>query len=190
MASARGLNLAAKLLAECASTHAAATWAMEHEPWDFCAVYYDAIDHFSHVFMPYHPPFVPRYEEKYFQHFREAMNGIYRFHDLMLARLLELAGDDTTVIIASDHGFHSDHLRPFSDPDHPTGPVVWHRPFGVLAMRGPGLRQDERVYGASILDLTPTVLTLFGLPVGEDRAAQGLRGACEAPPAGGRTPSG
>lgn len=188
-ANAKGLNLAAKLLAECAGTHAAATWAMEHEPWDFCAVYYDAIDHFGHVFMPFHPPYMPRYAEKYFHYYRDVMNGVYRFHDLMLGRLLELAGDETTVIIASDHGFHSDHLRPFDSPEHPTGPVVWHRPFGVLAMRGPGLRRDERIYGASILDLAPTVLTLFGLPTGEDMDGQVLAGAFEAPPAVGRIPS-
>ena len=34
----------------------AATWLMEHEPWDFCAVYFDAVDHFCHAFMPFHPP--------------------------------------------------------------------------------------------------------------------------------------
>ena len=36
--------------------HAVATALMESEPWDFTAVYYDGIDHFSHAFMAYHPP--------------------------------------------------------------------------------------------------------------------------------------
>lgn len=33
---------------------------------------------------------------------------------------------------------------------------------------GEGLRSGERIHGTSVLDLTPTVLTLFGLPVGDD----------------------
>ena len=35
-------------------------------------------------------------------------------------------------------------------------------------MKGEHIRQDERIYGATLLDVTPTILTLFGLPVGED----------------------
>ena len=46
----------AKILAEAASIHGAATALMQLEPWDFMAVYYDAIDHFCHGFMKYHPP--------------------------------------------------------------------------------------------------------------------------------------
>ena len=44
----------------------------------------------------------------------EAGNGtaFYRFHDMMLETLLTLAGPEATVILVSDHGFHSDHLRP------------------------------------------------------------------------------
>ena len=46
----------AKVLAETASIHAAATAVMQMEPWDFMAVYFDGIDHFCHGFMQYHPP--------------------------------------------------------------------------------------------------------------------------------------
>jgi len=45
-----------RTLAECVSIHSAATWLLDNEPWDFFAVYYDAIDHFCHGFMRYHPP--------------------------------------------------------------------------------------------------------------------------------------
>ena len=45
-----------RTLAECMSMHAAAMWLMENQPWDFFAVYFDAIDHFCHGFMKYHPP--------------------------------------------------------------------------------------------------------------------------------------
>ena len=78
-----------------------------------------------------------------------------------------LAGPDTTVIVVSDHGFHSDHLRPTFTPRVPAGVTVWHRKQGVFAASGPGLLADELVHGASLLDVTPTILALFGLPVGE-----------------------
>ncbi len=31
---------------------------------------------------------------------------------MMLGTLLKLAGEETTVMLMSDHGFHPDHLRP------------------------------------------------------------------------------
>jgi predicted AlkP superfamily phosphohydrolase/phosphomutase len=50
------LQSIAKNIADAATIHSAATYIMEYEEWDFMAVYYDAIDHFCHGFMKYHPP--------------------------------------------------------------------------------------------------------------------------------------
>jgi tetratricopeptide (TPR) repeat protein len=71
-------------------------------------------------------------------------------------------------ILLSDHGFHPDHLRPASIPDIPAGPAIEHRDFGVLAISGPGIVKCSSLHGPSILDVAPTILTLYGLPVGED----------------------
>jgi tetratricopeptide (TPR) repeat protein len=106
------------------------------------------------------------------------VDGVYEFHDAMLGRLLELAGPETTVILLSDHGFQSGNLR----PDPSAEAAQWHRLLGVLAMRGPGIRRDERIYGATLLDIAPTVLTLFGLPVGRDMPGRVLTGAFAVPP--------
>jgi predicted AlkP superfamily phosphohydrolase/phosphomutase/tetratricopeptide (TPR) repeat protein len=186
---AKALKRMALALAECATVHAAATWTIEHEPWDFCAIYYNAIDRVCHDFMTFHPPAQNLEDNKWADLFRDVVNGIYRFHDMMLERLLQLAGPDTTVLIVSDHGFHSDHLRPRETPETPLGPAVWHRAHGILAIRGPGIQADERIYGASILDITPTVLTLLGLPVGEDMDGKVLSDAFVEPPSVNRIPS-
>src|SRR5262249_25505648 len=101
---------------------------------------------------------------------------------LMLGRLLQLAGPDTTAIIVSDHGFKSGALRPTSLPSTPAAIANWHRTTGVLAMRGPGLRRDELIHGASLLDITPTILAPFRPPVGGDMDGRVLLEAFERPP--------
>lgn len=162
------LSTVARITAECATVHAAATWVMEHEEWDFMAVYYDAIDHYCHGFMRFHPPYRDGINPELYQNYKEVVEGGYRLHDMMLRRLLELAGPDTTVIICSDHGFHPDHMRPLVLPKEPAGPAEEHRHYGMIAMSGPGIEKDKLIYGSSLLDITPTILTLFGLPVARD----------------------
>lgn len=166
----------AKLLAECGTVHNAATHLLEHEPFDFMAVYYDAIDHFGHAFMEFHPPAMEHAGAEEARLLGGVMNAVYRYHDLMLGRLLALAGPDTTVILISDHGFQNGALRPRLFVDPQTGrksgagmnPVAWHRPYGVFAASGPGIKRGAEVNGVTLLDICPTVLALLGVPVGED----------------------
>ena len=158
----------AKTLADTISVHGAATALMQLEPWDFMAVYYDGIDHFSHGFMKYHKTRQEWISEDDFEMFKDVVEGAYRFHDMMLGALVQLAGEDTTIILLSDHGFHPDHLRPAHIPAEPAGPAIEHRPYGVFLMKGPGVKKGETIHGASILDLCPTVLSLYDLPTGRD----------------------
>ena len=174
----RLLTMLAQRLAECITVHAAATAVMENEPWDFCAITYECIDQVGHDFMTFHPPRLPWVEEQAFEVFCGVMSGIYRFHDLMLERLLQLAGEDSHVMIVSDHGFLNDHRRPPGKVE----PAQWHRSQGVFCLYGPGIKADETIHGATLLDIAPTVLTLFGLPVGADMEGKILVNAFEQPP--------
>jgi tetratricopeptide (TPR) repeat protein len=169
-------------LAEAMSIQSTATWLLDNQPWDFFAVYLDSIDHFSHVFMRYHPPRQSWIAERDFELYHNVISMAYQFHDQMLGILLEKAGQDTTVILMSDHGFHPDHLRPASIPDIPAGPAIEHRDFGILAISGPGIKKDELLHGPSLLDVAPTVLTLYGLPVGEDMDGKVLLAAFDETP--------
>jgi predicted AlkP superfamily phosphohydrolase/phosphomutase/tetratricopeptide (TPR) repeat protein len=172
-----------KTLCECVSIHSAATWLLQNQPWDFFAVYYDAIDHFCHGFMRYHPPRQEHIPERDFDLYHNVVSQAYQFHDQMLGTLLRLAGDGVRVILMSDHGFHPDHLRPRYIPDIPAGPAIEHRDLGILVMSGPGIKKDELLHGADLLDITPTVLSMFGLPMAEDMDGKVLVGAFEeAPP--------
>ncbi len=168
------LALFLRTLAESMSIQSAALWLVDNQPWDLFTVYYDAIDHFCHGFMKYYPPRQPWIGERDFELYHNVVSMAYQFHDRMLGTLIEKAGEGATFILMSDHGFHPDHLRPASIPDIPAGPAIEHRDFGILAIGGPGVKKNKLLHGASVLDVAPTILALFGLPVGEDMDGKAL----------------
>ena len=164
----------AKIVAQCASVHNAATYLAEAEEWDFLAVYYDMIDHVGHGFAEYTAPRMSHVSEEDFQTFRHIIESTYRYHDMMLVRWLELVDDNTTVIVLSDHGFYHGEARPLAERgrlsgDRPAGvhqnPLIWHRLHGVFAARGPDLRVDSLVHGA----LAPRCRAHHPCPLGTSR---------------------
>lgn len=172
----------AKIIADCTTISRAATALLHYEPWDFAAIYFDSVDHFCHGYMNYHPPRLPWVEEKDFDLYQLVVEGGYIYHDIILGELLKETDANTAVILMSDHGFHSDHLRPRSIPLEPAGPAIQHRFYGVFAAKGPGIRKDERIYGANLLDICPTTLLMFGLPIGEDMDGKPLVNLFTEPP--------
>lgn len=167
------IALMRKLIAQCRSVHnVALSLLSSSQPWHCAMVFFDMIDVAGHHFMQYHPPRMEHVSRRDFAALSGVMNGVYRLHDRMLGDLLKAAGDDATVIVLSDHGFHSDHLRPKTataiHDEHAAMDATWHRQTGMLAMAGPGVRQGAAIRSPSLLDITPTALTLLGLPVGED----------------------
>ena len=186
------LESLARLLAQCASVHNAATYLAEAEDWDFLAVYYDTIDHAGHGFAEFDAPRLPHVSEEDFKTYRYVMESMYRYHDLMLGRWLELAGEETTVIVLSDHGFYHGEARPLAERGHLSGerpagvatnPLVWHRLHGVFAACGPGIKRDALVHGSTLLDVAPTVLALLGVPVPADFEGEVLTQIFDTPPA-------
>jgi tetratricopeptide (TPR) repeat protein len=180
----------AAILAENITTHAAATWIAEHQEWDLLAVYYDTIDHAGHLFMPYRAPQLGGISDRDFELYRDVIDGVYCYQDMMLGRLMRLAGPETVFIVLSDHGFHSDHRRPRHVPElGALNLMEWHRPQGMIAIGGPGIRRDELVFGAGLLDVAPTVLALLGLPIGADMRGRVLVEAFAEPVEVERIPS-
>jgi predicted AlkP superfamily phosphohydrolase/phosphomutase/tetratricopeptide (TPR) repeat protein len=175
----------ARRLAECVSLHAVTTAAMQEVPWDFCTAYYEAIDHIGHDFMPYHPPRMEQIRPDLFEAFRGVMDATYELHDQMLGRLVELAGPDAHIMIVSDHGFLSGSRRPAVHVD----PAQWHRNYGIFVCAGPGIQQDTMIHGATLLDVAPTALAMFGLPVGQDMEGKVLVNAFQQVPQIERIPS-
>ncbi len=164
----KGLNPFAKIMAENVSIHNAATHVMRMTDWDFMAVYYDLIDHFCHAYMKFHPPKLDMVPEESYNLYKDAVKGAYRFQDMMLDRMLELAGEDTNIIILSDHGFESGPRRIIKMPKYPAAPALEHRQFGMFVASGPNIKKNEKVFGLSLIDIAPTVLHMFDLPIGKD----------------------
>lgn len=161
------LSSTAKIIAHASGIHTAATQAMATTDWDVTAVYLDALDHFKHLAMAYHPPKSDFVSEEDYRKYGGIVEAGYRFHDMMLDRLLELAGEDCHVLLVSDHGFAQGSERMRETPDIPGGPASEHHPYGVLIGKGPGWKSGE-VYGTSLLDICPAILHLFDTPVASD----------------------
>lgn len=87
---------------------------------------------------------------------------------MMLERVLELVDEETTVIVMSDHGFESGNKRLLKMPKVQAAPAMDHRQFGIFVAMGPNIKNNEKVFGLSLIDIAPTILHHFGLPIGED----------------------
>jgi len=162
-----------KLLSYAASIERAALAQLKvGGAWDAAMVFFDAIDTVGHHFMQFVAPKMAHITEREQRLFGGVMDAVYEWHDAALGRILEAAGPGTTVVLLSDHGFHSDHLRPNLSELPPERRMElessWHRPQGVLVMSGSGVKKDATIASPTILDLAPTALALLGLPAGED----------------------
>ena len=160
------------LMAVAASVERAAVHLMRAAPWDCTMAFFETIDTVGHHFMQYRPPRMRHVKESEVRAFGGVMDRVYRWHDAALARMLDAAGPDVTVVLLSDHGFHSDRHRPVLADLPPERRMEleasWHRPTGVLAMSGPGIAAGQPPVTATILDIAPTALTLLGVAVGAD----------------------
>lgn len=139
-------------------------------------IYYEGPDTASHAFMRYRPPLLPGVDPADMRLFGGIVDRYYEVQDRYLGEVIARAGKDATILVVSDHGFKSDNNRPpHSDPRIGKADAAeWHLPIGVFVMAGPDVRQGFDLGSASVLDVAPTILTLFGLPAARDMDGQPL----------------
>ncbi len=134
--------------------------------WDFAAVRFPALGAISQLFFHYRlprPDWIPEAEFGVYEH---VIRGACRLLDQMLGKLVKIAGGDAGVLVVSANGVGRRASRP---PRARAGDdETWKSPHGIFAARGPGLAEDALIVGATVLDVAPTVLTWFGLPIGDD----------------------
>ncbi len=160
------VSLLATLLAAAATRHAVGTWVLESEPdWDLALLHYSFLDELGRAFMAYHPPKRRHVSPADFARYRHVVTGACALFDAMLGRLLDLAGEGTGLLLISTRGFLTGNTRPAPGPSEQAEAVDPHRPVGLAVLAGPGVREDERLDRATLVDILPTALTLLGLPV-------------------------
>ncbi|MDX1388186.1 MAG: alkaline phosphatase family protein, partial [Acidobacteriota bacterium] len=142
---------------------------LRRQPRGFHAIYNESTDTAAHLFMSFRPPRMPGVDARRAAAFGGVVDAVYREADAMVGRVLDAVGGDWTVIVVSDHGFKHADNRPATDSRVDHGPGAdWHDRFGVLILSGAGIRAGAEVADASVLDVTPTLLALYGMPLGED----------------------
>ncbi len=148
---------------------------------DFLAVYFEGTDTVAHLFMPYAPPPMEGVDPDAARRFSRTVDAYYAHVDDAIGRLVRAAGPDAVVLICSDHGFRTGAHRPLTDSRIGYGLAAdWHRKYGIIILNGPPFRRGAELEEASVLDLTPTIMAVFGLPVAEDWDGRPILGAFDA----------
>ncbi len=117
--------------------------------------------------MPFRPPRQPEIDPLKVEAFGQVVDRYYETADAYLGELLDGRDENWTVMIVSDHGFASDSTRPRStDSRIGHGAAAdWHRRFGILILSGAHVQPGATIEEASVYDVAPTILALFGQPV-------------------------
>jgi len=139
------------------------------------------VDSFSHLFMKYAPPKLPWVDEEGFARYRDLVGEWYRYQDELLGRVLSKVDlEKTAVFVLSDHGFKSGERRIKSEEMVDVKKAhLDHETHGIFIAAGPHVRRGAELAGASVLDVTPTLLHYLGLPVAKDMDGKVLEGVFE-----------
>ncbi len=153
--------------------------------FDLFAVYFGGADVVGHRFWRHAHPELYRDppDEEEVRMFGHVLAAYYVYLDELLGTLMAAAPKDTNVIVVSDHGMSPIRraLR-FTTPALSGGHLS--APPAFLVAAGPDLRRDDAAIDAltrrdlpslgSVLDVTPTVLAILGIPVARDMDGEAM----------------
>ena len=137
---------------------------------DFFTVYFRGVDEVSHIYWDIDIPgmYSPPLSDAEYQWMKNIIPSYYVFTDRMIGDFLKEAGPKTDVIVCSDHGFLGGGKG-----------VMAHKLDGIVFLAGPGVKKGVGISGATVLDIAPTVLALFGLPTAQDMDGRPIDDALE-----------
>ena len=135
---------------------------MTSRPVEVVAVYFQGIDAASHDFDRHvHGANVnrvrqPKVDRAEVDAAWERVRSMYVYLDGLVGGLVEHVGSETDVIVLSDHGWSYD------------GTSHWNNDPGAFIAAGPSIAARGRFSGLSVLDVTPILLTILGVPLSRD----------------------
>ena len=155
-------------------------YLMKKTDADLDMVFLWGIDPMSHLFWKFYEP--DTWKGEPIDPFELAANkdripNYYKKIDRYVGDLVAKEPADTIVVIVSDHGFgpatglSAEGLALSGD----------HRKEGIILAAGGPIRKGVRVDGASVVDVTPTILYLLGMPVGADMDGRVIEGLFDTP---------
>jgi thioredoxin-like negative regulator of GroEL len=148
-------------------SHAAAVVELLRcQDWDFAAVRFPALGHLARLFLPFHPPRRAWISQGDFDHYSQVFSAHCQTLDRIVAALRQTSGAETAVMLVSAHGIRQPDVPPAGFPQNDE--EGWILPHGIVAAAGTGFARDRLLHGASLLDIAPTILAWFGLPIGDD----------------------
>jgi predicted AlkP superfamily phosphohydrolase/phosphomutase len=126
---------------------------------EFMTVYFRGVDEVSHQYWDIDLPggFNPPLTDVEYQWMKRIIPNYYIFTDRLIGNLMKEADSQTNIIVCSDHGFGGGGKG-----------VMAHKLDGILFMKGPNVKKEANITGATVLDVTPTILALYGLPTAQD----------------------
>ena len=140
---------------------------------DVFAIYFFGLDIVGHYFTRYQRP--DRFgdvSDAEIRKFGRTVEAYYRFLDSILGDYLQRRADNEILVVVSGHGMEPLPLaeriiEPFKGNPYLSG-THEDAPDGLLILYGPDIIPGAKLSGASVLDITPTLLYLLGLPLGRD----------------------
>ena len=135
-------NSLREVLAESLTLFRATKWCAETTQWDCIVCAFPSLLRCQEVLSKVLP------DSEFAQERRRILAGCHEHLDMLLGQLVACAGDDATVILTS------------------VGTADFSQP--LLNIKSPAIRSGSLPPRASVLDVTPTVLTLLGISVGQD----------------------
>jgi Flp pilus assembly protein TadD len=148
------------------SYQTAALALLKETKWDFAALRFPALAPISRLFLSHHLSLPGGSNQEEVQLYHHVIRASCRILDEMIRQLVKRAGPETTVMIVSGHGVRTQAIPPGGFPA--SDKESWKSPYGIFLASGPQFAPDALLHGAGVLDVAPTVLTWFGLPIGED----------------------
>ena len=100
----------------------------------------------------------------------DTVEQMYHFADRILGQYLDALDERTTLVVLSDHGFELGALHddPSKTRDLRRVSEQFHRLEGILYLYGHRVPEGVRIDRPQLVDITPTVLSLLGLPAAAD----------------------
>lgn len=174
------INDAILIYATAESYRGIALHLLDEDRPDFLGVYFELVDAFGHLFMPYAPPRRSDISEEDYQEFKDAVEAVYIIQDQIIGEFIDRMDDDTVLMMASDHGFKSGEARLKASAEIWGGHAAhWHRIEGIVCLYGSGIKAGYRIQGAEMVSITPTILALAGFPQAMDMPGKPLTQAFE-----------